>query len=108
MKAMYWQKGETIDYVNSTADIIEANAVVKVGNKIGVAGAPILPGGSGSLHTEGVFKMTKDSAEAIEVGITVYFTGAVITATASGNTLAGYTVKAAKAGETDIFVKLQG
>lgn len=108
MKAKYWQSGETIDYINSTTEIIEANTVVVIGQKIGVTGAPILPGENGSLHTVGVFKMSKDSTEVIAAGTIVYFTGEAITAIATSNTLAGYTVKAANVGETDVFVKLQG
>lgn len=108
MKAIYWQNGETIDYVNGTKETIEANTVVVIGKKVGVAGAPILPGTIGELHMVGVFKMTKVAAEAIEAGTTVYFTGEAITATEAGNTIAGYTVKAAGEGETAVFVKLQG
>lgn len=108
MKAIYWQNGEVIDYINGTENAIEANTVVVVGKKIGVAGAPILPGATGVLHMVGVFKMAKVSTEAIEAGTIVYFTGEAITATETGNTLAGYTIKTAKEGENDVFVKLQG
>lgn len=108
MKATFWQNGKTIDYANSTSDIIEANTVIVVGQKIGVVGAPILPGQIGTLNTEGVFKMSKNPTEVIAAGTTVYFTGELITATATSNTLVGYTVKAANNGEADIFVKLQG
>lgn len=108
MKATYWQNGETIDYVNNTTDIIQANTVVVFGQKVGVIGATISPGEKGVLHTVGVFKMNKNSDEVVAAGTNVYFTGEIITATATGNTLAGYTVQEAKAGVTDILVKLQG
>ncbi|WP_160688333.1 DUF2190 family protein [Clostridium sp. C2-6-12] len=108
MKATYIQSGDTIDYVNTTETAIETNTVVVVGKKIGVTSAPILPKALGAIHMVGVFKMKKVETEAIEVGTTVYFTGEAITATATGNTLAGYTVKAASAEDTEVYVKLQG
>ena len=108
MKAIYYQNGNTIDYSNTTENVIEFNTVVVVGKKIGVTSAPILPGTTGSLHMVGVFKMTKVANEAIEAGTTVYFTGEAITATATDNTLAGYTVKAASSADTEVYVKLEG
>ncbi|WP_459482106.1 capsid cement protein [Clostridium saccharoperbutylacetonicum] len=108
MKAIYYQNGDTIDFVNSTKDLIEANSVVVIGKKVGVAGAPILPDAIGVLHMVGVFKMTKVEADDIAVGDSVYFTGEAITVTETGHTLAGYAVKAAGAGVTEVYVKLQG
>lgn len=108
MKAIYYQSGDTIDYINTEEEVIQANTVIVIGKKIGVASTPILHGAIGALHMVGVFKMAKVETEAIEVGTPVYFTGEAITSTATGNTLAGYTVKAAKAEDTDVYVKLQG
>lgn len=62
-KASYLQRGETIDYVNSGTEIIEANTIVVLGSRIGVAGTDILPGEKGSLHVTGVFGMPKGSGE---------------------------------------------
>lgn len=36
-KAAYWQRGETLDYVNNTGSIIEANTVIKLAERIGIA-----------------------------------------------------------------------
>ena len=108
MKAIYYQNGETIDFVNNTKDAIEANTVVVVGKKIGVAASPISPGSIGALHMVGVFKMIKAEADVIEAGTPVYFTGESITVTETGNTLAGYAIKASGAGVTEVYVKLQG
>ena len=45
MKGTYWQPGAKIDYTNSTESKIEANTVVALGNRIGVIGTDIEPGG---------------------------------------------------------------
>ena len=34
-KAEYWQRGEAIDFVNSTDAKIEANQIVTFGNRVG-------------------------------------------------------------------------
>ena len=54
-KAKYWHKGNSIDYVNNTDAIIEANTVVVIGSHIGMAGTDIAPGETGSLVMEGVW-----------------------------------------------------
>ena len=46
MKALYWQRGEALDYVNATAEKIEANTVLVIGDCIGVAGRDIPAGGN--------------------------------------------------------------
>ena len=68
-KAEYWQRGEAIDFVNSTDAKIEANQIVTFGNRVGVAGTPIEVGETGSLHVFGVFEMPKKEGEEIaEIG----------------------------------------
>lgn len=107
-KATYWQRGETLDYKNGTASIIEANTIIAIGTRIGVAGTQINPNETGSLHVSGVFEIDKKGSEAIALGALVYFDGTAITATASGNTPAGYAAAAAVAADTTILVKLLG
>ena len=53
-KAAYWQRGETLDYKNQTDTRIDANTIIPIGERIGVAGTDILPGELGSLHVTGV------------------------------------------------------
>ncbi len=108
MKASYWQRGETLDYKNKTASIIEANTVISLGSRIGVVGAHIKPGEVGSLHVTGVFEMDKVASEEISMGTQVYFNGTAITATASGNTSAGYAAADAAVSDAIILVKLLG
>lgn len=107
-KAAYWQRGESLDYLNETTAVIEANTVIALSGRIGVAGTSINPGEKGSLHVTGVYEIAKTGTEAIAMGATVYFDGNGITNTASSNTLAGYAAQAAAASDTVILVKLQG
>ena len=57
---------------------------------------------------EGVFEIPKKAEDEAAMGALVYFDGEQITTTAAGNTPAGYAASAAKAGETEILVKLLG
>lgn len=108
-KAEYWQRGEAIDYANETEDTIEANQIVVIGSRIGVAGAPIEAGETGTLHVFGVFDMPKAADEAIAAGTTVYYDAdaEAITATA-GDVTAGYATEAAAAADETVKVKILG
>lgn len=109
-KATYWQKGEQLDYKNSTTGAIVANTVIKMGSRIGIAGNTINPGDVGSIVMEGVFEMVKTSTNEITAGTDVYYdaTAEGITEIDASNTLAGYAVQTATASATAIFVKLKG
>lgn len=108
MKAAYIQKGESLDYKNDTDTVVSAGDVVIVGSRAGVAGTTIPAGGTGSIHMVGVYKFPKNAAEAIAMGVEVYYTEDGITAVGTGNVLIGYA--AAAAAENDLFVtvRLQG
>ena len=106
-KATYWQRGESLDYVNSGSTVIEANTIINLGTRIGVAGTSINPGEKGSLHVTGVYEIAKTGAEAIAMGAAVYFDGTGITK-ATGGTPAGYAAATAEAGASVILVKLLG
>lgn len=108
-KAAYWQRGETLDYMNATDAKIEANTVIPFGGHIGVAGTDILPGELGSIHVTGVFEMPKSAAGDVGMGTEVYFDGDGITDTKGEGTIpAGYAAQAAAAADTVILVKLGG
>ena len=49
-KASYWQRGETLDYKNTGSSTIEANTVVELTGRVGIAGTDIAPGAEGDLH----------------------------------------------------------
>lgn len=54
-KASYWQRGETLDYKNTGSSTIEANTVVELTGRVGIAGTDIAPGAEGDLHVCGCF-----------------------------------------------------
>ena len=113
--AMYYQRGESLDYANSTSSKIAANTVIELKDRIGVVGCDINPGETGSLHMTGVFEMDKTGSAKIDMGQKVYFDGTGITddaddggSPATAYTPAGYAVAEAAAAATKILVKLQG
>lgn len=75
-KAKFWQKGESIDYVNGTGSKIDANTIILYGSRLAVAGCDIADGEKGSLYVSGVFEMPKDygdSGKALTAGQEVYW-----------------------------------
>ena len=109
-KAAYWQRGESLDYVNETTAIIEEG-------RIGVAGTMINPGEIGSLCMTGVYEIAKTGKAEIKMGAAVYFDGTGITDAADngktdgekeGYIPAGYAARTAAAEDEVILVKLPG
>ena len=107
MKASFWQRGETLDYKNKTTDVIEANTVVDLKTRIGIAGTNINPGETGSIHVTGVFEIEKDTSTEVEIGELLYFDGSKLTKTSS-DTPAGYAAGNAKETDATVLVKLLG
>lgn len=114
MKAAYCQKGETLDYKNSTNKKIEAGDVVMLGDRIGVAGTDIEKGEVGSVSMEGAFRIPKADKEAVALGTSVYLADAGITVSAktgeggdaSDNRKAGFAAEDSAADSADILVKI--
>lgn len=107
MKATYWNRGESIDYVNPTSNVIEAGDIVVIDKKIGVAGTSINPNELGSLHVMGVWEVNKKTSEAIDIGKPVYYsTTDGITATEGTNPSAGWCIRSAKAADKTILIKI--
>lgn len=107
-KAAYYQRGEALDYNNTTTDKIEALTIVTLTSRIGIVGTDINPGETGSVEVDGVFEIAKTGAGAIGQGTLVYFDGDGITATAGSNIPAGYAAEPALAADTTVKVKLLG
>ena len=107
MKAAYWQRGEALDYKNTGTEKIEANTVIVLGSRIGVAGMEISPGETGTLHVTGVYSMQKGGEE-IAAGADVYFSESDgdITTNSDGNNNAGDSCEAASAADTAVLVKI--
>ena len=106
--ANFWQRGEALDYTNSTDDMIPAGTVVTLEERIGVTGCDILPGEVGSVHVTGVFEIEKTGSDAIKMGKAVYFDGTGITDAADSNTPAGYAAEDAAAEAATIKVQIGG
>lgn len=106
-KAFYSQKGESLDYANTTDAVIEANSIVAIGARIGVVGGDIKPSETGAVHVEGVYEMPLADADAVDAGTEVYWNGEAITATSGAKTIAaGYAVASTTAGDSKILVKI--
>lgn len=119
MKAAYWQRGEALDYRNTTETKIEAGTVVKIGQRIGVAGTDILPGETGSIHVAGVYEMDKADETEIKMGTPVFLVDSGVTAeleTAAleeegdptPNIPAGYAAADAAAASVKVMVAING
>lgn len=106
--AEYWQRGETLDYENTTDTVIPAGAIVDFKERIGVTGTDILPHQVGSVHMMGVFAMKKAESKEIAMGAGVYFKAddGTITDEATQNTPAGYAAAKAEAADGMILVNI--
>ena len=108
MKAEYLQRGEALDYKNTTDNPIPAGTVIAIKTRIGVTGTDIAPGQVGSLHVMGVFTMDKASDKEVTMGQALYFDegSGNLTTDASGNIPAGYAVADAAATDTTVQVSI--
>lgn len=106
-KASYIQKGEAIDFVNSTEAKIVAGEIIALPNRVGIAGTDIPVGATGSLVIEGVFEFPKTTSLSISVGDSVFYnvSSEKITKTASDIPV-GIAVEAGESSATAIRVKL--
>lgn len=97
-KASYWQRGETLDYKNTGSSTIEANTVVELTGRVGIAGTDIAPGAEGDLHVCGVFEFDKTGTNEIAFGQPVYFDKTGITDAADNGETSGSKVAYTPAG----------
>lgn len=89
----YVQRGETIDFVNSSQANITAGQVVSLTTRIGIAATDIPVGHKGSLNVMGVYDFPALTTEALSVGQAVYFKDGKIQATATDAVPAGWVVE---------------
>lgn len=114
MKASYWQKGESLDYINPTKKRIEAGTVLILGKRIGIAGTDIEVGALGSVHVSGVYEFDKKDKEELAVGSEVYWTEDGITSaassgegtSASSNVMAGFVAVKSSSDSQKVLVKI--
>ncbi|RCK32492.1 hypothetical protein TH9_12225 [Thalassospira xiamenensis] len=111
----YAQKGNSLDYLNSTGALIPSGSPVVVGNQIGVAATDIAVGETGTVYMEEVFGLPKTAgaSTAMIQGSTPVFdisAGAFVpegTATATGDVTGAVTCWEAAADADDmVYVKL--
>jgi len=107
--ATYLQRGEALDYTNTTEETIPHGTIVTIGTRIGVAGCDIPPGKLGTLHVVGVFRIKKTETAAMAQGQTAYYDGTGITGTSSDSAIEiGYIAAPAEASDETVLVKLNG
>lgn len=107
-KGTYIQKGEIIDYTNSSGAAIGYGDVVPLVSRIGIAAENIPIGITGSLKTEGIYELPAVNNAAFAVGDPLYWDGAAgnLTKTATGTILAGWCVEAKATATTVGKVKI--
>ena len=108
MSATYYQRGEAIDYKNTSALLIKAGDVVSLNTRIGVAGCNIEPDATGSVHVTGVFLFPKATTTAMAIGNAVEYdtaTDSVIASTGSG-LLAGWVIEPAATTDETVKIKI--
>lgn len=57
--ATYWQRGESLDYTNTTSSPLAAGSIVKLQSCIGIVEETIAPNATGAIAVEGVSKLRK-------------------------------------------------
>lgn len=116
MTAIHIQRGDNLDYINPTDEMITPGTVIVLGDRCGVAAAAIPPGETGALAMTGVYELTKSTGEEIKAGTNVYYDAAADTATTASaavegeditsvNALIGYAVADAAETNTTVLVK---
>lgn len=106
------QKGDIIDFPNSTESNIEYGQVVVLGNHVCVAAENIEPGNIGGLRTNGVFEFNAEKTGEIKIGDPVYYdetNGYVTTTKGTLTTIPGVAIST-KAATVDgtVLVKIFG
>lgn len=92
-KANYVQRGEVVDFVNSTNANILAGEVVALTTRIGVAATEIPVGTKGALNVMGVYDLPALTTESLEVGQAVFFKDGKVQATETDAIPAGWVVE---------------
>ena len=112
MKAIYVQKGDSIDYTPD-ADVGAGDVVIIGASLLGIAKLDIKSGELGALALVGVFDMPKaaGAGTAIAAGVTIYWDAANLVVTTDSNSGAnlqlGRTVAAAADAATTVRVRLK-
>lgn len=106
MKARYVQRGETIDFKNTTESAITANDIVTLTNRIGIAATDIPIGAIGTVHVVGVYDLPAETVNAFTPGQTVYLSNSTVVKDSTSGVVAGYAVEVKPANGTVARVKI--
>lgn len=106
-KAVYFQNGENLDFINNTESAIAAGDIVNLINKIAVAGSDISVGTTGAVISSGVFGILKTAGIAFSAGDAVFYDSETGKATSdSSKTPAGIAVADSTAAKTSVLVDI--
>lgn len=72
-QAVYVQKGEILDFTNTTEAEIGYNEIIPLGGRIGVSKEAIPVGAVGSVAVTGVYEVPADTVAAFVAGETLYW-----------------------------------
>lgn len=106
MAKNYIQEGNVLT-CKATAAVV-SGAVVVIGKRIAISLVDLAVGETGSITVEGVFSVAKLGTDVIGQGDLLYWDAANgrLTATAAGNTLAGFAAAPAGAGVAFVNIKI--
>ena len=102
------QKGDKLDYTNSTGTDIGYLDIVVVNNKVYIASAAIANGATGILEATGVWEFPAVATTAFSFGDKIYYdaTAGNVNKTASGNSYCGLAVAAKASSGTSAWVNI--
>ncbi|MEE1137307.1 MAG: DUF2190 family protein [Acutalibacteraceae bacterium] len=104
-KAIYSNRGESIEFLNSTDATLETGEIVSIGGtRVGVVGAAINAGCIGTVLVVGVYAMPK-AAGAIEQGAALYYADGTVSAS-EGGVPCGWAESAANESAATVRVKI--
>lgn len=92
-QAKYVQRGETIDFINSTSADIAAGEVMALDARIGVAATAIPVGTKGALNVMGVYDFPALTTEALTSGQVVYYKDGKIQSDSTDAIRAGWAIE---------------
>ena len=106
MAKNYIQEGDVLNFTAGAN--VSSGQPVLIGKRLGIALSDVASGANGSLAVEGVFTVTKVTADVVGQGELLYWDAAAskLTTTSAGNTLAGYAAAAAGNGVTTVEINI--
>lgn len=104
--ARYIRKGDTVQKLNNTEQVIVYGDVVKLSTRIGIAASTINPGEVGTINIVGVYEIKSEPDEVLAIGETVYLNESGNITKTVGNVVAGIAVEDKASGTPFARVKI--